>query len=76
MEKRTAAQMIHFFKNNKYVALRLRVSERTVANWVSLNYIGRESCLDFYNLLVEHGYPKANLGEITSLTKGKMESVK
>jgi len=54
----------------------LRVSERTVANWVSLNYIGRESCLDFYNLLVEHGYPKPNLGEITSLTKGKMESVK
>ena len=69
-------EMIHFFKNNKYVALRLRVSERTVANWVSLNYIGRESCLDFYKLLVEHGYPKVILGEITSLTKGKMESAK
>ena len=66
---RTAADMIHFFKSNKYVAARLGVSERTVSNWVTGNYIGRESTLYFYQLLVEFKYPNASLSEINKLTK-------
>lgn len=73
---KTAAEMVHFFGSNKFVAMRLRVTQRTVANWVTQNYIGRESCLDFYNLLVEFGYQNANMVDIISLTKIKKEAAK
>ena len=69
MQQRTAKEMIQFLPNYKYIAFRLRVSVPTVQNWVMWNYIGRESRMEFFELLKEFGFPNASYAEIIKLEK-------
>lgn len=84
---KTVSEMVKALGEIKYVALVLQVSPRTVDYWIASNQISRASRLDFLNMMKEAGYkitlkdlnelePTKTKNAVTSLTKGKMESVK
>jgi len=84
---KTVSEMVKALGEIRYVALKLQVSPRTVDYWIASNQISRANRLDFLNMLKEAGYkitlkdlnelePTKTKKAVTSLTKGKMESVK
>ena len=85
---KTVSEMVKALGEIRYVALKLQVSPRTVDYWIASNQISRASRLDFLNMLKQAGYKNVTLKQlneleptktkkaVTSLTKGKMESVK
>ena len=83
----TVREMVESLGSQPYVAIKLGVSSRTIRNWIASNQISRASRLDFLNMLKKAGYkitlkdlnelePTKTKKAVTSLTKGKMESVK
>jgi spore coat polysaccharide biosynthesis predicted glycosyltransferase SpsG len=84
----TVREMVESLGSQPYVAIKLGVSSRTIRNWIASNQIGRASRLDFLKMLKQAGYKDVTLKQlneleptktkkaVTSLTKGKMESVK
>jgi len=84
----TVKEMVQALGTIAYVACVLRVSKNTVAKWIASNQISRASRLDFLKMLKQAGYKDVTLKQlneleptktkkaVTSLTKGKMESVK
>jgi len=84
----TVREMVESLGSQPYVAIKLGVSSRTIKNWIASNQIGRASRLDFLKMLKQAGYKDVTLKQlneleptktkkaVTSLTKGKMESVK
>jgi len=84
---KTVSEMVKALGEIRYVALKLQVSPRTVDYWIASNQISRANRLDFLNMLKKAGYeitlkdlnelePTKTKKAVTSLTKGKMESVK
>ena len=83
----TVKEMVQALGTIAYVACVLQVSKNTVDKWIASNQISRASRLDFLNMLKKAGYkitlkdlnelePTKTKKAVTSLTKGKMESVK
>ena len=66
---RTVKEMVDHFGSQKYVAERLGVTNQTVSNWVTSNYISRSYRLPFYQLLKEFKYPNPSLVELNELKK-------
>ena len=64
---RTVKEMVDYFGSQKYVAERLGVTNQTVSNWVTSNYISRSYRLPFYQLLKEFKYPNPSLVELNKL---------
>ena len=64
---RTVKEMVDYFGSQKYVAERLGVTNQTVSNWVTSNYISRSYRLPFYQLLKEFKYPNPSLVELHEL---------
>ena len=72
---RTVKEMVDHFGSQKYVAERLGVTNQTVSNWVTSNYISRTYRLPFYQLLKEFKYPNPpSLVELNELKPNKKKS--
>ena len=71
---RTVKEMVDHFGSQKYVAKRLGVTNQTVSNWVTSNYISRTYRLPFYQLLKEFKYPNPSLVELNELKPNKKKS--
>lgn len=71
---RTVKEMVDHFGNQKYIAERLGVTNQTISNWVTSNYISRQHRLQFYLLLKEFKYPNASLVELHELKPTKKKS--
>jgi len=68
---KTVKEMLQALGTIKYVALRLRVSKRTIDNWIANNEIGRAHRLDVYNMLRDAGYNDVTLKQINELKPTK-----
>ena len=64
---RTVKEMVDYF-GSQNIAERLGVTNQTVSNWVTSNYISMTftDCL-FYQLLKEFKYPNPSLVELNEL---------
>ena len=71
---RTVKDMVDYFGSQKFVAVKLGVTDRTVRAWVASNHISRPYRLPFYQLLKEFKYPNPSLVELNELKPIKKKS--
>lgn len=71
----TVRDMVESLGSQKYVAIKLGVSSRTIRNWISSNQIGRESRMDFLTMLKKAGYKDVTLKQLNELQIIKKEKV-
>jgi len=73
---KTVKEMIQALGTVAYVALSLRVSQRTMYLWIANNEIGRAHRLNVYNMLRDAGYTEVTLKQINELQPTKKEAAK
>lgn len=71
----TVKEMVNNLGTIKYVALSLRVSSRTVDNWIASNYISRNSRMAFLTMLKKAGYKDVTLKQLNELQITKVKKV-